>query len=268
VNFGDFPTFGPASQQLEQANNLLSAAGLSKQKGEWVMENGDPLHLELVSTAETPDVELATLQQLGRAGIGGELNTVDDAVYTERASNYPLQYGVTLGGWSQIGNQIQSATTVYHNALRWRGYYADQRNIWERDLIQEQVDAGNLEWIQPSEEGKEPVRVKKYAPDQVEAFTIQAPPPGDWDGALQDIPIITRGQGATTQTEQDVRAHQVEMGWYRLFDMPDIPIYETWNQSFQKREGWLLPDSDSEWWTQTPNEQISAGQISADPDAQ
>jgi len=267
LNLDGFSRYESNSDNLSKAAQLLRDAGFSRDGQTWMTPDGEKYTLSLLTNENTPEVELTILTQLEQFGIGGELTTVEDAVYTERAHNYPIEYELSIGYWSQYGAAIENPADVFYDALRWRGYYENQTDMWPREQVADAVNNGSLEWVEPDEEGQDPQRVQTFTADEVEDFTIQAPPVGEWDGDLQEWSVISLQMNQEADTEEKVRQNQRELAWLRAFNVPDIPLTQTLTQGFQKRDGWVIPSDDSDAWVEQPYDMVALGQIQADPNA-
>ncbi|WP_337653011.1 ABC transporter substrate-binding protein [Halomontanus rarus] len=269
LDFSGFFDYANTEENIEWAEARLQDAGFYRDGMNWYTPSDEPLQFELITDDNTPEIELQVLTQLEDFGIQGELSPLDEATYEDRIG-IPPEYQMSMASWSQYGRATENPAYLYHDWLRWRGYYGNETNYWTEDDIQEAVDAGDLEWA-TAEEGERAEYPEDYTAGDVERFTVEAPPVGDFEGDLQEYPIVSMYiEGADrldSEGQEAVLEHQRELAWVYHWDMPRIPFFETFFQGFQKQDGWVIPDEDADAWRLQPAQLLADGQIQADPDA-
>jgi ABC-type transport system substrate-binding protein len=238
---------------VERASELMDAAGFSDEGGNWVDEEGEQLSITIPTSQQPPTLAPAYASQLNDFGIDTTIQTYSLANYEEQWNNgefnifeSPYGAGFPVIAISDVWNQ---AVATREQALNWYNIYPE-----------EQYDEGLPRGFDEIEELK--------------VFTIEAPPIGEPDGALQTWRPATKALEVKYPESPEAHTNLMrDLAWLDNWYMPVLPIANGVNQHFLNTENWIWPEEDSETWSGVgissyqPEDLLAWGRyVGADPD--
>lgn len=227
----------------EAAEELLGAAGWSKEDGEWYLPSGDRASLEVPTKSDTPRWEVSIVDQLDEFGIEATLQTYDDAVYSEKRITREFDLwepGVNPRENWMIGYMKTGLAKAWQDTVV-SGHWATMHNMYP----QEQID--DAEFNPNPAENQELGLVADG--NQWEKFSIEAPPVGEWDGELQEWNVVEMGSEVQSpQSDVDRDQKYRELAWLTNWFVPVLPLTNARSQMAINTGNWIWPGPDSDEW--------------------
>lgn len=237
----------------DRAASLMQEAGYTKEDGQWVYTDGEPLTLPLPTPSGTPRWEPTVASQLTEFGIQMSVQTLQEMTFKRRVDDggFPL--------WPHSGNTTSLAdrTLVF----------------WIEDPIQREKTG-----LYPKEQYQTGRFSVSGTPlplteDRYEVFTIEAPPIGQRDGPLQEYhPAALAMSIFSNPPEAEFRRNVKTAMWLVNWLLPIIPINKTLEQHFIDDAHWHWPTNTPAWEAFTSSgpksidEIFASGTVQANPD--
>lgn len=243
--------YGTTSQK-DKAKALMRDAGYEKSGGTW-RKNGQSLSYELPTTSKSPRFEQTVADQLSGFGIDTQLQTYDDANYTEKYNGGNFKMWVT-SDMSGFFNGTASFWWGSHNHKRtmdiWNFYPEDK----QQEALEGYADSG---WVA----GNYPTFKDLY---------IQVPPIGDPDGALEDYDMAYQNGVRSRGPESYSKEFYQQSMWIANWMMPVMPLVQRFQQTFMDNKHWKWPTGGYMWpyypVAMTTGDMLSKNWVRANPD--
>jgi len=247
------------SQDMERANELMRNAGYSKQGGQWVSSEGEPLEYQFSTTSDSPVFEQTVTSQLSNFGIESEVNTVSDEDWRDHkwlnneAKMWPALAGVNMTGlYNEVG-------------LAWRTY----------SVHEDWVTTWNIWGEEEQSEAMEGYSEAGWAADYsvLDALTIDIPPVGDPDGSLEPFsPGYTYRNAAAGPADMTTEKWK-KFAWVANWFLPSLPVFNSYSLTYYDGGDsghWVWPEDHYMWdylqVSTTPTQLISLNMIQANPE--
>lgn len=242
------------TQNLDKATSLMRAAGYTRDGGQWIDANGEPLSLPLPTPSTTPRWEPTVASQLTEFGIQTSVKPLREGVFEARVSNGEFSI------WAESG--ITTSTADLTLSFWYVGPILNPKvyGIYPK----EQFETGKF-----SVRGRPVPRTQ----ERYEVFTIEAPPIGQPDGPLQEYhPSALALFIFNNPPEAEYKRRVKTTMWLANWFLPTIPITKTLKQHFIDDAHWQWPTDTPSWQTFTSIGQrfiegiFASGTIRANPD--
>lgn len=214
---------------LEKAADLLREVGYTRDGGQWMDTDGEPITLTLATKSTSPIWESTVASQLSQFGIPTSLQTFSEETkaFTERVRSG--EFPMWAESFPSLSNKASATMIVWwqaaHRAEKW-GYYPKE----QYEKVKGKMSRFNT--------SKETLRV----------FTVKAPPFGKPKASLKTHhPAWFYRMFWVTPTEE-VWQRNVKMSiWLANWLVPSIPINKTLEQHFIDDAHWLWPKEIPLW---------------------
>lgn len=216
------------TQDRDKAASLMQSAGYTRDGGEWLNADGEPLTLPLPTPNDTPRWEPTVASQLTEFGIPTTVRTFSDTTFRNRvrSGEFPI--------WAESGIATGTAASTL---IFWRGVPGARRRygIYPK----EQFQTGKF-----SDLGIPVPRTE----ERWRVFTIQAPRIGHPNGTLQEYHPSALALAVFTHPAEDEFRRRVKTGmWLANWFLPTLPINRTKEQHFIDEAHWQWPRDSLSW---------------------
>lgn len=253
-------TFQDYNYDEEMAVQYLEEEGFTRENGEWYTPDGDRFGFELLTSADTPNVERTVQSQLENFGIEVTLRSEEDAIFEERRTSGDFE--VIVHNWVGIvqGMYIR-ALQQSARRLMWGIYDEEEVQDWieaNDHIVNEEYDWTN--------------NIENFELEDLERFELEAPPVGEPDAEPvgHPIPYMDFEWGRNISEERREEIMQTMM-WTYNWRLDMMPITVRYQIAFQNHRDWFVPSDDTEWLDTGPGPIFSLmnrGKVQADPDGQ
>jgi ABC-type oligopeptide transport system substrate-binding subunit len=237
-------------RDLEKAGSLMQDAGFSREGGQWVDGDGDPLSIEITTPAETPTLEPTFASQLRSFGIQANLQTLSGANFQDQLTNaeldcWPTQNGANLGvGFAlRIARTFQQVIVLEERYKQTRWYPQEQfdaTDYAETGIITPANDAGHSE------------------------YSMRAPPVGEPGGANQEYKTALLAWNAyRAKSVEEYTESLRQLSWVFNRLMPMFPVANANIQTFVDDGHWIWPPENSDRWQGVNTEALQGEHLMA-----
>jgi ABC-type oligopeptide transport system substrate-binding subunit len=192
----------------ESAARKMRAAAFSREGDSWVDGDGEPLELSITSPESTPTVAITVAEQLAAFGIDASWESVPVQVFRENLDRGRLDCWPTARG---VGYALPAVGRLYASTVRHRTRAEQWFRIFPADQVREASYDGRT--------------LSPRTPEDLDAFTLEAPPLGEPDGPLRTWHAPRLSWECSRASTVDEYAEKLrQLAWLYNWHLPVIPI--------------------------------------------
>lgn len=245
-------------QDQEKAAKLLAAAGFTKEDNVWITPGGTEFSLPILTVQEaridrpSPLLVQSLEGQLTSFGIQAQLVPLEQAAASDKIQNGRFQ--LTADPFTvvhNIGTPYNRAAVRYASAVGFHGNRRPQLQFFDEELTSLVEESESVSWQNPENPGRSGIVVSD--PEPLKRLTVEAPPLGEPDGALQDHEIVYLAARALTdwawEGHESSQQEALEtLLWVYNYDIPHFEIAHVVPQLYHNVDDWAIPDPDDDIW--------------------
>lgn len=249
-------TLGSYERDRERAASLLREAGFTRTNGEWNRPDGSTFELPILKTLPArmdrpaPLLADAFESQLTDFGIRAQLLPLEETAARERVDTG--NFTVVLHTWPVLlgnGHPYHRAAWWYASAVGFGTNRRRQLQLFEDELPGLVEEHDGLGWKQPDRPESSGLSVRDAEP--LKELTVDAPPVGTPDGALEAYPVVYLAVKALTEwswAEEKRRDATKKLLWVYNYDLPYLELTRTVPQLYHNTADWEVPPPDDPIW--------------------